>query len=95
MILLHIPEAKGYTKEKQEFRDKIKKEFGVRWNRDLINPVTNTKGCWCISGDKVAGIPSKWLISQKINFADFLMNAGKQVQVPNLLYTFKADVHDV
>ena len=30
MILLHIPEAKGYTKEKQEFRDKIKKEFGVR-----------------------------------------------------------------
>ena len=95
MILLHIPEAKGYTKEKQEFRDKIKKEFGVRWNRDLINPVTNTKGCWCISGDKAAGIPSKWLISQEINFADFLMNAGKQVQVPNLLYTFKADVHDV
>ena len=59
MILLHIPEAKGYTKEKQEFRDKIKKGFGVKWNRDLINPVTNTKGCWCISGDKAAGIPSK------------------------------------
>ena len=30
MILLHIPEAKGYTKEKQEFRDKIKKGFGVK-----------------------------------------------------------------